>query len=95
MASLDWELSPTVNIELLYGESEVVIRVQDNGIGLEASETEVKRPFYTTKSDGLGLGLPICREVVEAHRGHFIIQAHAPLAVKSRWYCRLRKSKSK
>ncbi|MBV7299921.1 sensor histidine kinase [Enterovibrio sp. NIFS-20-8] len=79
MASLDWELSPTVNIELLYGESEVVIRVQDNGIGLEASETEVKRPFYTTKSDGLGLGLPICREVVEAHRGHFIIQGARPV----------------
>ncbi|WP_368737466.1 sensor histidine kinase [Grimontia sedimenti] len=79
MASLDYEISPTVTIELLYGTHEVVIRVQDNGIGLAASETEVKKPFYTTKEDGLGLGLPICREVVEAHRGHFIIQAARPV----------------
>ncbi|KXF81577.1 histidine kinase [Enterovibrio coralii] len=70
--------APTVNVEMLYGLNEIVIRVQDNGIGLAASEAEVKRPFYTTKDDGLGLGLPICREVIEAHKGHLIMQALKP-----------------
>ena len=46
------------------------IRVADRGAGIDAALTErVFAPFFTTKPAGLGLGLNICRTIVEAHRG--------------------------
>jgi PAS domain S-box-containing protein len=52
-------------------ESDAVqIAVNDNGIGLGPVGTEqVFQPFYTTKPDGLGMGLAISRSIVEAHGG--------------------------
>lgn len=48
----------------------VQVTVSDNGIGLEPScGDDVYEPFYTTKPGGLGLGLSICRSVIEAHAG--------------------------
>jgi signal transduction histidine kinase len=44
--------------------------VQDSGPGLEPSMLEgVFESFYTTKPTGLGLGLSICRSIIEAHGG--------------------------
>ena len=48
----------------------VQVTVSDNGIGLEPScGDDLYQPFYTTKPGGLGLGLSICRSVIEAHAG--------------------------
>jgi PAS domain S-box-containing protein len=50
--------------------SGVVVAVQDSGPGLEAAMLErVFESFYTTKPTGLGLGLSICRSIIEAHGG--------------------------
>ena len=50
----------------------VRIHVEDSGPGLQGrSFEELSAPFYSTKPDGLGLGLAICRSVVEAHGGAF------------------------
>lgn len=52
------------------------IQVLDRGHGIPA---EVLRrallPFYSTKKEGTGLGLPLCREIIEAHGGRIRIQA--------------------
>nr|MBS0020589.1 PAS domain S-box protein [Gammaproteobacteria bacterium] len=51
-------------------EREVEVRVVDNGVGLAAEITDqVFEPFFTTKARGLGMGLPICRTIVDVHHG--------------------------
>jgi PAS domain S-box-containing protein len=49
----------------------VQVAVEDNGRGINAQEIEqLFEPFYTTKPQGLGMGLVISRSIVEAHEGH-------------------------
>jgi len=53
-------------------DAHIMISVIDNGPGLP--ETILNRPFEafsSTKANGLGLGLSICRRIVEAHGGRF------------------------
>jgi len=52
------------------GEHFVRVDVDDNGPGLRGRTIEqLTAPFYSTKSDGMGMGLAICRSVIEAHHG--------------------------
>ncbi len=49
---------------------QVAVTVEDTGVGLDAATAEqIFQPSFTTKISGMGLGLTICRAVVEAHRG--------------------------
>ncbi len=51
-------------------EGQVEVGVSDNGHGIEAGETEkLFAPFFTTKEQGMGMGLNICRTIIEFHNG--------------------------
>jgi two-component system sensor kinase FixL len=50
----------------------------DRGRGLPADKLDqVFTPFLTTKSTGLGMGLAICRRIIQAHRGRIWIENNA------------------
>ncbi|MGV0908620.1 sensor histidine kinase [Martelella sp. FOR1707] len=53
------------------GQESVDIRVADRGPGFAPEEGQkLFSPFFTTKPQGMGIGLSICRRIVEAHGGH-------------------------
>jgi signal transduction histidine kinase len=48
----------------------VLVAVEDAGVGIEPENVNrVFSAFHTTKPDGLGMGLSICRSIIEAHGG--------------------------
>ena len=51
-------------------DGEVEIRVTDSGHGIEEEKrARLFDPFYSTKDEGMGIGLSVCRTIVEAHNG--------------------------
>jgi two-component system sensor histidine kinase TtrS len=56
----------------------VHLHVIDQGCGLEPPQlAHLFEPFFTTKPDGLGLGLPICKTIIEAHGGRLWAEPNA------------------
>jgi C4-dicarboxylate-specific signal transduction histidine kinase len=55
----------------LIEDNKVQISVRDRGIGLaEGAEDELFNPFYTTKKNGMGIGLSVCKTIIKDHQGH-------------------------
>jgi signal transduction histidine kinase len=54
----------------LQGHDGIIVAVEDSGPGIDPKRLDsVFDAFVTTKADGLGLGLAICRRIVEVHGG--------------------------
>ena len=64
----------------------MLVSVQDTGSGLDAAVADrMFQPFFTTKPDGLGMGLAICRSIVEAHGGRLSVSPRAPHGAEVRF----------
>jgi len=57
----------------------VAVEIRDQGPGLpEELRNRIFEPFFTTKANGMGMGLAICRSIVEAHGGDLRVAANDP-----------------
>jgi signal transduction histidine kinase len=62
------------------GGGEIVLSVEDTGSGIApAAMDRVFEAFYTTKANGMGMGLSICRSIVEAHDGRLSVARGSPV----------------
>jgi len=63
-----------VSVATALANDEVLIRVGDSGPGIAEEYRElVFEPFYTTKADGTGIGLSLCRRIIDDHQGRLAV----------------------
>jgi two-component system nitrogen regulation sensor histidine kinase NtrY len=61
---------PIINVKITEGLKTVKVIVSDNGLGVSKNNRDkIFEPKFTTKSDGMGLGLGIVRSIINSHRG--------------------------
>lgn len=59
-----------IGVSVMFEPERVTLAVSDCGCGIdEKTRSQMFDAFFTTKSQGLGMGLAVCRSIVEAHRG--------------------------
>ena len=79
IAGLDYEPKRLVIRSTVPKTGELLVSVEDTGPGIEAEQAEkVFAPFFTTKPQGIGMGLPICRSIIEAHGGRLWAAKNEP-----------------
>jgi PAS domain S-box-containing protein len=93
MASLDRQPKQILIRSALKNPGELLVSVADTGPGIDAEHANrLFAPFFTTKPEGIGMGLAICRSIIEAHGGrlwaennesggavfHFMLPINAP-----------------
>ena len=67
-------------------DGRVVVAVRDAGVGIAAGNLDaVFEPFWTTRREGLGLGLAVCRSIAQAHRGTIAVEANPDRGVTFRF----------
>ncbi len=61
---------PLIKLKTESDADSAYITISDNGVGMNKEELEhLKKPFYTTKKNGTGLGVVLCDEIIKAHNG--------------------------
>ena len=62
-----------IDIEIISNNDYIMVRLADNGTGILDTK-KVMTPYFTTKSKGTGLGLPIVSKIINEHSGEFLIK---------------------
>ena len=57
---------------------DVLVAVRDSGTGVSVDRDHIFTPFFTTKPNGMGMGLPITRSLIEGHGGHLWAEPNFP-----------------
>lgn len=71
--------SPALTIRLYQTDSSAELHISDNGIGLDDNAlSRLFFPFETTKATGLGLGMVVCKRIVEEHGGNIHAKKNLP-----------------
>jgi signal transduction histidine kinase len=62
-----------------YKDGGVLVSVADTGLGVDPADiSRIFNPLFTTKRDGMGMGLAMCRSIVEAHDGRLWVTPNTP-----------------
>ena len=69
---------PEIRVEMTADETQVDIRIMDNGTGLPPDRARLFEPYVTTREKGTGLGLPIVKKIIEEHGGTLALQDAPP-----------------
>ncbi|MEP7314754.1 MAG: MASE4 domain-containing protein [Pseudomonadota bacterium] len=78
MAMMDGQRNLKVRSELCDG-NRVRVSVADTGTGIQAPDADrIFNPLFTSKPDGMGMGLSICRAIIEAHEGQLWFSPNEP-----------------
>ena len=68
-----------IKSDFIQGTSGVLVTIEDLGTGIDKKDKDrIFQPFFTTKSTGTGIGLAICRSIIEAHGGDLRASANHP-----------------
>ena len=79
VAGLENEPKRLVIRSALANPGELLVSVEDTGAGIDAEHADrLFAPFFTTKPQGIGMGLPICRSIIEAHGGRLWAAQNQP-----------------
>ncbi len=68
LESMDQAILSTLTLDVSLHDNQIEVAVKDRGHGLSDPE-RLFEPFFSTKSEGLGMGLNICRTIIESHHG--------------------------
>ena len=67
-----------IRSDLGQDDSSILITIEDSGCGInEKDANRIFEPFFTTKSTGTGIGLNICRSIIESHGGSILVSANS------------------
>jgi signal transduction histidine kinase len=68
-----------IGSDIIQESSTVLVTVEDAGTGINSKDKDhIFEPFFTTKSEGTGIGLAVCRSIIEAHGGSLKASAANP-----------------
>ena len=68
-----------IRSDIIQESSSVLVTIEDSETGIDRKyEDRIFDPFFTTKSTGTGIGLTICRSIIESHGGSLQVSANNP-----------------
>ncbi|MBU8905691.1 GHKL domain-containing protein [Desertibacillus haloalkaliphilus] len=72
-----------LNINTNVSKSFYYIIIEDNGPGMDERLLEnIDKPFFTTKEKGTGIGIPLCKKIIEDHGGSFSVKSELNVGTK-------------
>ena len=68
-----------IKSDIIKESSGVLVCIEDSGTGIKGKHRDrIFEPFFTTNSNGMGIGLAICRSIIESHGGSLQVSANHP-----------------